>query len=182
VEAVDEFAGGFGWIEQGFMQRCSHVLVADGRVWLVDPLDVAGVDEQVRAAGSPAGVIQLLDRHERDCATLANRLDVPHHVVPREGVGPFESLTIRMNRRWQEVALWWPALRVLVCADALGTAGYFRLWHGRLGVHPLLRLRRPKQLARLAPEIILCGHGAGVFEDAASALAKCLGSRHVLRA
>jgi hypothetical protein len=174
VEAVDEFAGGFGWIEEGFMHRCSHALVVDGRVWLIDPVDEDGVEERVRASGSPAGVIQLLDRHKRDCAGLATRLGVPHHVVPQERVGPFEVLPVRRKRRWQEVALWWPDARVLVCADALGTARYFRLGRGRLGVHPLLRLRRPRQLAGVAPEIILCGHGRGVFDDAASALRDAL--------
>ena len=174
MEAVDEFADGFGWIEGGFTRRCSHALAEDGRVWLIDPLAADGVRERVRAAGSPAGVIQLLDRHERDCAELAKRLDVPHHVVPHESLGPFEFITIRMNRTWREVALWWPDRRVLVCADALGTARYFRLWRGRLGVHPLLRLRRPSQLAALEPEIVLCGHGTGVFGGAAAALADAL--------
>lgn len=174
VETVDEFAGGFGWIEAGFMQRCSHALVADGRVWLIDPVDEDGVEERVRASGSPAGVIQLLDRHKRDCAGLATRLGVPHHVVPRERIGPFEFLPLRTRRRWQEVALWWPEARVLVCADALGTGLYFRLGRGRLGVHPLMRLRRPRQLAGLRPDAVLCGHGRGVLSDAASALAEAL--------
>lgn len=174
MEAVDEFAGGFGWIEEGFMQRASHALLAGGRVWLIDPVDADGVEERVRAAGSPAGVIQLLDRHKRDCGPLASRLDVPHHVVPRARVGPFEFLPIRMKRSWHEVALWWPDARVLVCADALGTARYFRLWRERLGVHPLMRLRRPRQLTALEPEIVLCGHGTGVFGDAAAALADAL--------
>jgi hypothetical protein len=72
VEAVDEFDGSFGWIlRDEFMQRCSHALVHAGRVWLVDPVDVDGAEERVRAAGEPAGVLQLLDRHNRDCAELA---------------------------------------------------------------------------------------------------------------
>jgi myo-inositol-1(or 4)-monophosphatase len=35
----DEAAFGFGWIRDELIGRCSHALVADGRVWLVDPLD-----------------------------------------------------------------------------------------------------------------------------------------------
>ena len=104
------------------MERCSHALVDDGRVWVIDPLVGDGVEERIRAAGEPAGVLQLLDRHNRDCAELAKRLGVPHHVVPTTGVPPFELIPIRMGRRWKEVALWWPERRVLVCADALGTA------------------------------------------------------------
>ena len=55
----------------------------DGRVWLVDPFEAEGLEERVRELGEPAGVIQLLDRHGRDCAALAWKLGVPHHVVPR---------------------------------------------------------------------------------------------------
>jgi hypothetical protein len=173
VEAVDEFDGSFGWIlRDEFMQRCSHALVHAGRVWLVDPLDVDGAEERVRAAGEPAGVLQLLDRHNRDCAELARRLDVPHHVVPPEPVGPFEFLPIRSNRRWREVALWWRDRRVLACADALGTAAYFCAGGERLAVHPLLRLRPPR--LEVQPETILCGHGPGVFTAADAALREAL--------
>ena len=173
MEAVDEFDGCFGWIiRDEFMQRCSHALVFEGRVWLIDPVDVGGVEERVRAAGEPAGVLQLLDRHNRDCAELARRLDVPHHVVPSKQVGPFEFLPIRSSRRWREVALWWQDRRVLACADALGTAAYFRAGGERLAVHPLLRLRPPR--LDVQPEAILCGHGAGVFEGADVALREAL--------
>src|SRR5437764_1501359 len=78
-----------------------------GRVGLIDPPDRNGLAERVRGAGEPAGVIQLLDRHHRDCAELAARLGVPHHVVPRAGVGPFAFVPIRDGRFWHEVALWW---------------------------------------------------------------------------
>ena len=173
MEAVDQFDGGFGWImRHEFMQRCSHALVADGRVWLVDPVEVDGVEERVRGAGEPAGVLQLLDRHNRDCAELARRLDVPHHVVPPEPVGPFAFFPIRSSRRWREVALWWQDRRVLVCADALGTAAYFVARGERLAVHPLLRLRPPR--LDVQPEVILCGHGPGVFAGADTALREAL--------
>jgi hypothetical protein len=168
VELVDEFDGGFGWIADEFMERCSHAVVVDGEAWLIDPLE----DELVARARRPAGVIQLLDRHNRDCAQLASRLGVPHHVVPKERIGPFEFLPVRDKRRWQEVALWWPERRVLVCADALGTADYFRAGGERLGVHPLLRLRPPR--LDVEPDVILCGHGPGIFEDTAAALGEAL--------
>jgi hypothetical protein len=174
VEAVDEFHAGFGWIQAGFLQRCSHALISEERVWLIDPVDDAGLDERVRAAGTPAGVIQLLDRHQRDCVTLANRLAVPHHVVPLDPVGSFEFVPVRMSRRWREVALWWPQERVLVCGDALGTVRYFGVGRARLGLHPFLRIRPPRQLADFEPSAILCGHGRGVFTEAAAALRKAL--------
>jgi hypothetical protein len=121
VEAVDEFDAGFGWlVEDEFMERCSHALVAEGHTWLVDPVEAP----HVRELADVAGVIQLLDRHNRDCASLASRFGVPHHVVPQERLGPFEFLPVRLKRRWREVALWWPERRVLACGDALGTARY----------------------------------------------------------
>jgi hypothetical protein len=105
-------------------------------------------------------VIQLLDRHGRDCAELARRLDVPHHVLAI-GEAPFEAVPLVTKKRWREIALWWPELRVLVCADALGTARYFRAPGERLAVHPFLRLAPPRRLRGLDPERVLVGHGRG---------------------
>jgi hypothetical protein len=174
VRVCDELGdGSFGWIEGGIMQRCAHALVVDGRVFLVDAFDADGLEERVRAAGEPAGVIQLLDRHARDCAALARRLDVPLHRLAAPA--PFETLPLGTPPRWREVALWWPGRRVLVCADALGTpAGTFRAPGDRLGVHPLLRLFPPRRLGRYEPEHVLVGHGEGVHEDAAAALREAL--------
>jgi hypothetical protein len=162
VEGVEE------WIEDEFMERCSHALTVDGRTWLIDAVDNSRVDE----LDSVAGVLQLLDRHNRDCAAIAKRLGVTHHVVPRDAIPPFVFIEIRRNRRWNEVALWWENRRILVCADALGTAAYFRAGDERLGVHPLLRLRPPR--LEVEPEAILCGHGPGVFDDADAALREAL--------
>ena len=175
VRFCDDFDGGFGWIVDEFMERCSHALVADGRVWLIDALDGDELQDRIRAVGAPAGVIQLLDRHNRDCAALAERLVVPHHVVPRAAIAPFEFIPIRVGRFWKEVALWWPERRVLVSGDALGTTRYFLSGRERLGVHPLLRLRPPrKQLGSIDPAAILCGHGAGVLDEAGAALREAL--------
>ncbi len=160
VSFCDEHEGILGWIVDEFMERCSHALVEDGRVWLVDALDGEGVEERIRALGEPAAVIQLLDRHGRDCAALAARLGVPHHALA-VGAAPFEAVPVVTRKRWREIALWWPERRVLVCADALGTARYFRGPGERLAVHPLLRLAPPKRLRGLEPERVLVGHGRG---------------------
>jgi hypothetical protein len=175
---VDETEWGFGWVspEKPRLRLTGHALVAEGGVWLVDP-PPADVEERVRALGEPAGVIQLLDRHERACSELARRLGVPHVRVPFGGVdgAPFELVPVLRRRFWQEVALWWPERRVLVCGDALGTVRhYFRLGEERLGVHPLLRLTPPQQLGRFEPAHVLCGHGPGVHEDATPALRDAL--------
>jgi hypothetical protein len=177
IRSCDEFEGGFGWVADELMKRCSHALVADGRVWVIDPVDAEGVEERIVGAGAPAGVIQLLDRHNRDCRALADRLDVPYHRLPLRPIpdAPFEFIRVLDARRWKEVALWWPEPGVLVCADALGTAGYFVARGERLGVHPFLRIAPPRrQLGRVQPEIVLCGHGAGVLSEAGSALREAL--------
>jgi hypothetical protein len=152
------------WVEDEFLQRASHALTADGRTWLIDPVD----DPRVDSFEHVAGVLQLLDRHNRDCAAIARRLGVQHLVLPTLPITPFVFFRVRRN----EVALWWPEGRVLVCADALGTARYYCGSNERLAVHPLMRLRPPRFGVR--PEVILCGHGPGVFEDAEAALGEAL--------
>jgi hypothetical protein len=178
-------AGGVGltWIasEPPLLERASHALVADGRVWLVDPVDGPGVEERVRALGDPAGVVQLVDRHARDCAALAERLGVPHTRLPFAGVpgSPFAAVPILDVRGWREVALWWPEPDVVVCAEALGTAAYFTAPGERIGVHPLFRLRPPRKLRvlaeTLAPAHVLVGHGEAVHgPEAAPALVEAV--------
>jgi hypothetical protein len=173
----DELEFGFGWQDDGEpMSRTSHALVADGGVWLIDPLAWLEAEERARGLGQPRGVLQLLDRHDRDCGAVAARFGVPHHFVPTVKIdgAPFEFLPISRKRIWREVALWWPEQRVLVCADALGTISYFRAPGERLGVHPLLRLRPPRALRRVYPEHVLTGHGEGVHDDASAALHEAL--------
>ena len=176
IRFCDEFDWGFGWIVEERLGRTSHALLAGGSVWIVDPVADGAVWSRIQDLGPPAGVIQLLDRHGRDCAEFARRLGVPLHMTPFAGVegAPFRFISIRRNGFWQEVALWSEEDGVLVCADALGTIGYFRAGAEPVGVHPLLRLRPPRQLAQLRPRIILVGHGEGVFDDAALALEEAL--------
>jgi hypothetical protein len=183
-QLVDEWEGGFGWSEDELMRRTSHALLVDGRVWLIDPVDASELEERVRALGEPGGVLQLLDRHERGCTTWAERLGVPHHRAWESiGDAPFELLPVRARRWWQEVALWEPSGRTLVCADALGTVSYFCAPGERIGLHPLVRPFPPRALARVVPERILCGHGAGLSDGAAAALQEALHTarRHLPR-
>jgi hypothetical protein len=174
-QLVDEWEGGFGWAQDEFMRRASHALVVGGRVWLIDPVDTPELEERVHALGAPAGVLQLLDRHERGCAAWAERLGVPHlRAWETVGAAPLEPLLVRKRRWWHEVALWEPVARTLVCADALGTVAYFCAPGERIGLHPLLRPFPPRALGQVAPARILCGHGAGVHEDATAALHEAL--------
>jgi hypothetical protein len=158
------------------MRRTSHALAAEGRVWAIDPVEGEGVDDRIRTLGEPAGVIQLLDRHQRACEAFAGRLGVPLHKVPASlPRTPFSFVPIRRSRFWAEVALWWPERRLLVCADALGTLPYFRAGGEPVGLHPLLRLRPPRSLRGLGPEYLLVGHGDGLHGPAtASAVEEAL--------
>lgn len=182
IRFCDESELGFGWIAEQpeLLQRASHALRSDGRVWLVDPVDGPGLEERVRALGEPAGVVQLVDRHDRDCAAFAARLGVPHHRLPFAGVpgSPFEVRTVLSVPGWREAVLWWEAVRVLVCMEALGTSRYFRGPDEELAVHPFLRLHQPRGLRdlarRLAPAHVLVGHGEGIHDGAAPALVRAI--------
>ena len=185
----DEFEHGFGWSPEGErLQRTSHALEVGGSVWLTDVVDGPGIDERIRALGEPAGVVQLIDRHKRDCAAVAQRLGVALHVTPFTEVpgAPFVVLPLVRRRLWREIALWFPAERILVCADALGSLDYFRARDEPFGVHPLLRLRPPRRaLGGLEPEHVLFGHGEGVHgPEAAPALREALATarKRLLRA
>jgi len=169
VRFVDELDDGFGWIDDGSMRRTAHALAVDGRVWLTDPVDGAGVEERVRSLGEPAGVIQLIDRHNRDSAAIAARLGVPLHIAPLSlPETPFRFLPLLRGRWWKEVALWWPERRILVCADVLGTVPFFRAGDESAGLHPFFRLKRPRALAGLGVQHLLVGHGEGIHGEAAA--------------
>ena len=171
VHFCDEFEHGFGWIasKPAWMQRCSHALRVDGRVWLVDAVDGERVEERIRALGEPAGVVHLLSRHSRDSDEFARRLGVPVYRSPFTSLpeAPFTVLPIVRMPGWREVALWWPHARVLVCGDALATLRPYRAPGEMLAVHPLLRLTPPRRLGWTMPRHILVGHGEGVHGDAA---------------
>jgi len=160
----DEFDGGFGWQVDERMRRTSHAVLGDDGVWVFDPLSWEPALERIAQLGRPAGVVQLLVRHERDSAEVAAHLGVPHYAVPIHDLpgSGLETILVVNSRFWRELAVWIPSRRTLVCADALGTVGYFRAGDEPLGVHPLLRLRPPRALGRYEPEHILCGHGDGV--------------------
>lgn len=143
------------------MFRASHALVAGGRLWLVDPVDGPGLDGRLAPLAPVAGVIQLLDRHNRDCAAVAERHGVAVHANPLRGVPgtPFIPIPLTQRRWWQEVALWWPEHRALVVAEAVGTSPYLCAPGEPLGVHPALRLFPPRALFHLHPRVLLPGHG-----------------------
>jgi len=167
---------GFSWVVEEPATRTSHALASDGKVWLVDPVDWPEAIDRARTLGEPAGVLQLLDRHNRDSAAIAERLAIPHLTVPATVPGsPFEVIELKRSRFWREIALWWPERRTLVVAEALGTNRFFRSGDDPVGVHGLLKLTPPRTLRAYEPEHLLVGHGAGVHgPEAAIALRQAL--------
>ena len=166
---LDHHSLGLSWTLDEPMARTSHALAVDGRVWLIDPVDDAEALRAGEALGAPAGVIQLLDRHARDGAALATRLRVPHlHLPATVPDAPFEVVRVVDVPRWRERALWWPARRALVVAEAVGTHPFDTLGAAPAGVHPLLRLFPPGALRRFTPEHLLPGHGAPLHGPAAA--------------
>ena len=174
---VDRFDGGVSWIAypEETMQRASHALADDGDVWLVE-------------FGTIAGVVVLLDRHERDAAAIARRHGVSVYVPDsiRGTVGSLNAPVERFDRYladtgyqvrrivdkpfWKEAALYNADNGTLVVPEAVGTAEYFTTGEERLGVHPMLRAFPPERLRGLSPERVLVGHGRGVSSHAAAVL------------
>jgi hypothetical protein len=182
--------GGVGWIAhpEETMQRASHALAVDGDVWVVDPVDATGIDDTLSELGAVAGVVVLLDRHTRDAGALAQRhgvsvflpsvmsdvasdIDAPIELFRGELADTgYTTRTVVDNFAWTEVALHDETSGTLVVPEAVGTTEYFLASGERLGVHPALRLRPPRTLARLDPDRLLVGHGAGVHDDAGRTL------------
>jgi hypothetical protein len=168
---LQRHALGVTWIEQTGMARTAHALSSNERVWLIDPFDDQPALQAAASLGRPAGVLQLLDRHNRHCEPIATRLGVPLLRLPDEAPDtPFEVVPILSRRGWKEVALWWAQERALIVAEAIGTAPAFALGR-RAGVHPMLRLTPPRsQLSAYRPEMLLVGHGKTIESDGAAAL------------
>ncbi|GAB3676937.1 hypothetical protein [Halopiger thermotolerans] len=208
---IDEFDGGFGWIahpdEAGL--RASHALVGTegsraprsdpdsdsdgGDVWLFDPLEAPGIDDEIESLGDVAGVVVCSDYHARDAGAFARRFDVPVYVpawldrVPDRVDAPLEvvdgelgtsGFTLREAAPlpgWREAIAYRRADATLYVPDLLGTAPPYLTGDERLAVYLLCRLRPPTAAFEgIAPERILLGHGPGVFDDAAAALADAL--------
>jgi hypothetical protein len=166
---LDRHPLGLSWTLDEPMERSSHALAHDGRVWFVDPVADPDALREAEALGPPAAVVQLLGRHARDGAALAARLGVPHLRMPDGVPGtPFEVVRVLDVPSWRERALWWPEHRALVVAEAIGTGRFYRFERAPAGMHLLLRLTPPGALRRFAPEHLLPGHGEPLHGPAAA--------------
>jgi hypothetical protein len=152
---------GSSWTQTEMQVRGSHALVSGGRVWLIDPVDSDGDVDRAIGGNEAAAVIQLLDRHTRDCVEVAARLGVPHLRLPTELAGaPFTPFSLIDRPGWREVGLWWPEHNALIIAEAIGSMEEIAVADTGIAVHPLLRLTPPGAL-RKYPEAhhLLPGHG-----------------------
>ncbi len=77
IKSIEDHECGLSWVMDDAMQRASHALRDGDDVWLIDPVDEGEAIERATALGTPRAVIQLLDRHNRDCETVAKRLGIP---------------------------------------------------------------------------------------------------------
>lgn len=160
LASLDETAFGITWVLDEPTARTSHALVEAGRVWLIDPTDAPQALDRALRRGSPVAVLQLLDRHNRDCQAVAARLGVDHVMLPGTlHETPFEMIPLVRTRVWKEVALWWSSERVLVVPEAVGTSPAYAPGPLGAGVHIGLRVRPPRPLAAYDPEHLLVGHG-----------------------
>jgi len=206
LQVIDRFGDGVGWLAypDETMQRASHAFATPEGVWVIDPVDAAGVDDLLAEVGEEgpgasevAGVAICLDRHKRDAAAVARRHDVDVYVptwmsgvvdeidapVSRFrgelGDSGVESFVIRDSSLppWQEAGLYNPATGTMVVPESVGTVSYFLAGDEQLGVHPMLRLTPPNSLrSHGRPEQLRVGHGAGVQDNAASMIEAALNS------
>lgn len=189
---VSRWEGGMTWLAHPNedMQRASHAIAVDEDVWLVDPLDARGLDDELVKLGTVAGVVVLTNSHGRHADRLAERHDVSVHVPACFGsaadrfeapVEPFDDELDRTGFRlvwekdgkgWKEGALYHPDRGTLVVPDALGT-GLFA--GGDLAVFPFFQWSPPRtELGDLHVERVLVGHGEPVIENASAALEAAL--------
>jgi hypothetical protein len=189
------FAGGFGWIAypDELMERSATAFADGGRVWLIDPLWAQGIESEIEALGTVAGVIMTYVGHDRDVAWMATRYGVPvylprhvqrvrldaqvEHVEGRVPESPLQlvpSIGRGLLSWFRDTAVWWPAAGALAVGDTLGSAGYYVRPGETLAVHPLRRLSPPTELLTLRPDRVYGGHGRSVTEDATAAVARAV--------
>ncbi|AGN01912.1 hypothetical protein L593_09835 [Salinarchaeum sp. Harcht-Bsk1] len=173
-------------------RRASHAIDGDDGVWIVDPLDAPGLDEELDRFGAVAGVAVLANYHARDAGQIADRYDVPVHVpshfervTERIEAAPVERFDSALGDSafafrhaepapgWRETILEYVDL--LYAADLLGTGPTYTVDEERIGVYLLRRPFPPRdRFADAEPERIFVGHGRAVTDDANTALADAL--------
>lgn len=195
VSAEGPSAAGVSWIAHPDerMRRASHALAVDGDVWVVEPVDAAGLDDLLADLGVVTGVVVLADYHRRDAAAVAARQDVAVHLPdPLAGLADemdapvqvFDDALADTGYRvvplldglpWTEVALHDPSSGTLVATESLVTSDGLTAPGERLAFTPYVRLAPPRAPLRGRDvQRVLVGHGPPVVDDAAAALADAI--------
>lgn len=138
------------------MQRASHALVSDDDVWLIDPLDGGGLDDELQELGTVSSVFVLGSEHHRHADRLAARYDVSIHVpawfeedakdfdadvqtfTTELADTGFEVLNLKEGF-WQEAGLYHLDRKTLVVSDTFMTA-LFTGQTGRVELFPPARI------------------------------------------
>lgn len=182
-KAVTEWQDGFSWIAYPDENplRASHAIATESGVWVIDPIDVEGLDDRLADLGTVAGVVVLLDRHTRDAAAVARRHNISVHMPEWMELGQekldddtklitenipetsFEFHKLIDTEEWEEAILYSEEMDTLVVPEAVGTSSGFTPDGGALGVHPGLD-EPPARLADWNAERILVGHGESIHE------------------
>ena len=190
------FDHGFAWMPRprSLMEQSSTALAEGGRIWLVDPVRDAGLEEALQGLGKVVAVVMTIGWHDRDVGWFATLYGVPVYahrslyvlphvktavervdeavpesplrIIPCGGRGVFGA--------WRETAIWWPEQRTLVTGDSLGTASYFIQPGQEIAVHPLRRLSPPFELRDLPAERLFPGHGRSVHQEVAPQIARAV--------
>lgn len=71
----------------------SHLLIKDGRVVLIDPLAMPGINEMIKILGKPEAVIMTVYPHLRGCPLISRQLDIPLFIPNIKTVEEDEAIT-----------------------------------------------------------------------------------------
>lgn len=195
---VDEWDKGFTWRAHpdADFQRTSHAIRVDDGIWIIDPMDAAGLDEKLIDLGTPAGVVMLSSIHRRHVDRIAQRHNVDVYVpdwfdeASREFDAPvslitdslvstgFELLNLREKPWRQGAALYHPERKTLVVSDSLATT-LFSKKEGRLELFPPARINPSYHpLRNLEVDRLLLSHGDPITEDATLQLERALNQEY----
>lgn len=71
----------------------SHLLIKDGKVVLIDPVAMPGLNEMIEILGKPEAVIMTVYPHLRGCPLISRQLNIPLFIPDIKTVEEDETLT-----------------------------------------------------------------------------------------
>ena len=204
--------GGLSWIAhpEESMQRASHAVGVDSTgvpvvdreadiesVWVIEPVDFDGLDDELASLGPVAGIVVLAGLHRRDAAAVASRHGVEVHLPATIGglskriAAPttvfedaladtgFRSIPVLTGIPWAEAMVFDDRTGTLVATEMLTASDRGTGPGERVAVAPYTRLIPPReQLSGLSVDRVLLGHGPPVTDDAQAALDHALANSY----